>query len=54
MKPNIKNKVLVIGGSGYIGTIVSNYLRKNSYFYRKVDIFDAKIELSAKIEAILH
>ncbi len=40
MKNKIQNEVLVIGGSGYIGTVVSDYLRKKKF---KVTNFDCLI-----------
>lgn len=36
---SLKKKVLITGGSGYIGTFIAHYLKKNNY---EIDILDIK------------
>ena len=39
MKSKNKNKVLIVGGGGYIGNIVSNFLKKKKFDVTNLDCF---------------
>jgi len=45
-------KILIIGGAGYVGTLLSNYLVKKNYKVKCLDTFWFKTKLNKKIKKI--